>query len=290
MKNYANTTPIMTATDENMPQINDEMFADEINTAPAGKIKRSLALLGRHRMVFIVSLFIVLGVGYGVYGKYFHLTDAERAQKELVAAIEAVGKLMVLPQGDEPVLATVTDAEALIKQQAFFSGSINGDQLLLFPKNMKAIIYSPSREKIINAGPIEQQPNAEQTRNSGNAEQVQKTQQSSASVPQVSMPSAQEFAAVSALLTVEVRNGTNKTGYAATVAGQIQANNGYAVVKVGDAENKNYKKTIVVSRVSGGTKSQLVNALASTLSANVVSDLPSSEKNTEADVLVILGE
>lgn len=82
----------------------------------------------------------------------------EKAQKELAAAVVAVGELMILPEGDEPVLATVTDAEALTAQQAFFTGAIDGDQLLLFPKNLKAIIYSPSRNKIINAGPIEQSP------------------------------------------------------------------------------------------------------------------------------------
>jgi hypothetical protein len=81
------------------------------------------------------------------------LTDAE--QKALVSNYLAqVGKHMLLPQGDEPVVATVDDPGALIKQQAFFLGSVKGDVVLIFPKTQRAILYSPSRNKIVNAGPV----------------------------------------------------------------------------------------------------------------------------------------
>lgn len=103
----------------------------------------------------VAVVLIILG-GYFVYEKYFHLTPAERAKKELAAAVAGVSKLIILPQGDEPVLATVTDAKTLIAQQAFFAGSVNGDQLLLFPRNLKAILWSPSRNVIVNVGPIQQ--------------------------------------------------------------------------------------------------------------------------------------
>lgn len=81
------------------------------------------------------------------------LTGAE--QKVLVANYLAqVGKHMLLPVNDEPVIATVDDPVALIKQQAFFTGSVKGDVVLIFPKTQRAVLYSPSRNKIVNAGPI----------------------------------------------------------------------------------------------------------------------------------------
>lgn len=121
-------------------------------------IHRWILFKGKKKVVPLIMLVFIIGSAYGVYEKFFNLYDEERAQKELATAIAAVGQLMILPEGDEPVLATVTDAEALIAQQAFFAGSIDGDHLLLFPRSLKAIIYSPSRNKIINAGPIEQSP------------------------------------------------------------------------------------------------------------------------------------
>ncbi|MEI9966550.1 MAG: hypothetical protein WDN67_02790 [Candidatus Moraniibacteriota bacterium] len=36
-----------------------------------------------------------------------------------------------------------------------FTGSIDGDQLLVFPESRKAIIWSPTRKIIVNAGPIQ---------------------------------------------------------------------------------------------------------------------------------------
>lgn len=136
------------------------------NDAPSAKqILGVLFHFLKRKKLFVIAFVIIIAAGYGVYEKYFNLTDAERAQKELKAAMSAVSKHMILPEGDEPVLATVTDAEALAKQQAFFTGAVNGDQLLLFPRNLKAVIFSPSRNKIINAGPIEQQPTQQQAGN-----------------------------------------------------------------------------------------------------------------------------
>lgn len=119
-------------------------------------IQHLLSFIQKKKVISIIILVVIAGSAYGIYEKFFNLSDAERAQKELTTAIAAVSKHMVLPEGDEPVLATVTDAETLATQQAFFAGVANGDQLLLFPRNVKAILYSPSRDKIVNVGPIQQ--------------------------------------------------------------------------------------------------------------------------------------
>lgn len=243
-----------------------------------GQFFRALFGLLKRKKIFVIAFFVIISVGVGIYERYFNLTDAERAQKELKAAISAVSKHMILPEGDEPVLATVTDAEAIIKQQAFFTGAVNGDQLLLFPRNLKAVIFSPSRNKIINAGPIEQQLQAAANDQISNTKsQINSNDQN---------PNSQTS---SAILTVEVRNGTGKTGYASTAAEQIRASDGYSIVKVTDAAGKDYKKTIVVARAAADAQKPMVYSLAAILGADVVSELPSGEKNTEADALIILG-
>ncbi len=228
----------------------------------------------RRVAVMVVVVLVILG-GYFIYEKYFNLTPTEKAKKELAAAVAGVSKLIILPQGDEPVLATVTDAKTLIAQQAFFAGSENGDQLLLFPRNLKAVLWSPSRNVVVNVGPIQQQQSAVAN------------QQLTPNSPQ---PTAGANTAVqNTILTVEVRNGTGKTGYASTVADQIRANVGYSVIKVADAAKKDYPKTVVFSRAKNDNQKQLVNKLAAALNGDIVSNLPGGEKSTEADMLVILG-
>ncbi len=228
----------------------------------------------RRRIVAIVALVVIVLGGYVVYEKYFHLTPAEKAQKELAAAVAGVSKLIILPQGDEPVLATVTDAKTLIAQQAFFAGAVNGDQLLLFPRNLKAVLWSPSRNVIVNVGPIQQPQSASA------AAGIQTNTPASAPLTVATTP---------IILSVEIRNGTGKTGRASTVADQLRSNAGYSVTKVTDANKKDYTKTIVFSRVKDDSRKQAINTLAAMLNGDLVDKLPNGEKNTDADVLVILG-
>ena len=86
--------------------------------------------------------------------------QAEAQMKELV---DKVGKLIVLPKGEEPVVATINDAAALARDQVFYKGSQNGDMVLVYQKAAKAIVYSPSRDIIINVGPIFLQDQQAQT-------------------------------------------------------------------------------------------------------------------------------
>lgn len=84
------------------------------------------------------------------------------AQDQVKDLIAKVGKLVLLPTGEEPVIATINDAAGLIKQQPFYKGSQNGDVVLVYQKAAKAIVYSPTRNIIVNVGPVvlQDQPSA----------------------------------------------------------------------------------------------------------------------------------
>ena len=88
-------------------------------------------------------------------------TQVQQAQvKDLIAK---VGKLIILPTGEEPVVATINDAASLIKDQVFYKGAQNGDIVLVYQKASKAIVYSPTRNVIVNVGPIFLQDQQAQT-------------------------------------------------------------------------------------------------------------------------------
>lgn len=121
-------------------------------------------------ILLILVIVLAGGLGYVSYryyqmNKQFKTVADPKAQteanKQLVAeTITKVKKHMMLPIGEEPTIATITDAAALIKEQEFYKGAQNGDQVLLYMKAKKAIIYSPSRDLIVNAGPIYVNDNA----------------------------------------------------------------------------------------------------------------------------------
>ncbi len=79
---------------------------------------------------------------------------AAAAPEDANALLSAVGKLMTLPTDEPPVILEIKDPALLIAQQAFFTGSAAGDKLLVYQKNLKAIIYSPTRNIIVNSGPV----------------------------------------------------------------------------------------------------------------------------------------
>lgn len=111
---------------------------------------------------------VVIGVGgLWAYNQYMPKSNAAPVsqvdQAKIKDLISKVGKLVMLPTNEEPVIATINDASALTKEQVFYKGSINGDVVLVYQKAAKAIVYSPSRDIIVNVGPVvlqDQQPAA----------------------------------------------------------------------------------------------------------------------------------
>lgn len=67
--------------------------------------------------------------------------------------VAKVGQLVMLPDGDTPTVATVTDPEKL-KSQAFFANAQKDDKVLIFENSKKAILYRPSINKVIDIAPI----------------------------------------------------------------------------------------------------------------------------------------
>ena len=119
---------------------------------------------------FILGL--VLGGGslyaYNAYimknpAKIANQLEQAQAQAQMQDLVAKVGKLLILPTGEEPVVATITDAAALIKDQVFYKGAKNGDVVLVYQKAAKAIVYSPDRNVIVNVGPVFLQDQQAQT-------------------------------------------------------------------------------------------------------------------------------
>jgi len=76
------------------------------------------------------------------------------AQKEIMAIVEKVKRLMILPDNELPQMAEIRDAALAAKEQPFYTGAQNGDKILVYLTTRKAIIYSPARDLIVNVGPV----------------------------------------------------------------------------------------------------------------------------------------
>jgi len=97
-------------------------------------------------------LFLSIG-GMTYFYNQAHADPAKEARADLDKTVMQVGKLMVLPTDETPTLATVSDPEKL-RDQAFFANAMKGDKVLVYSNAKKAILYSPSLNKIIEVAPI----------------------------------------------------------------------------------------------------------------------------------------
>lgn len=108
-------------------------------------------------VLLILFLLVVVAAGAAVYF-YRQLSELKQdpqkvAQDEVDAVVERVGKIMVLPEGEQPTLATVAAPERL-KDQPFFAKAKVGDKVLLYANARKAILYDPVANKIVEVAPI----------------------------------------------------------------------------------------------------------------------------------------
>lgn len=112
---------------------------------------------------FLIALIIIVlaaGAGYFAYKYNQANNEAKRLSDPKVAAtqqvdnlVAQVGKLVELPSGQTPTVATVTDSKKLASQ-TFFKNAVNGDKVLIYTQAKRAVLYRPSTNKVIEIAPL----------------------------------------------------------------------------------------------------------------------------------------
>ena len=109
---------------------------------------------------FVIILLAIIIAIAGIIGTILFYNKYQ----ETDILVQDIGKLMVLPTGEDPTVATVTDATKLTSRN-FFKDVQNGDKLLAYTIAKKAILYRPSTNKIINIAPFNIDPSTTEINN-----------------------------------------------------------------------------------------------------------------------------
>ncbi len=112
------------------------------------KLNKKITIIISISAVAIIILAFI--PSYYFYSQYQNLkkNSQEAALEEARMLTAKISRLIELPVGEEPVLATVSD-KAKLKDQEFFIRSENGDKVLIYEKSRKAYLYRPSTGKLI---------------------------------------------------------------------------------------------------------------------------------------------
>lgn len=111
----------------------------------------------KNYIIFALIIFLVISTGAAYYF-YSQLTSVtgkpnQDARAEVKALVAKVGQLILLPDGEDPTVATVVDPERL-KDQPFFAKTKKGDKVLIYTGAKKAVLYNPESNKIIEVAPV----------------------------------------------------------------------------------------------------------------------------------------
>ncbi len=82
--------------------------------------------------------------------------NAEENKAAARAVVEQVRKLINIPSDVEPTVATIVDVEKLREKNPFYAKASNGDNLVITKD--RAILFSPSKNMIIDVVPVQIQP------------------------------------------------------------------------------------------------------------------------------------
>ncbi|MFZ5437689.1 MAG: hypothetical protein ACOZAK_01385 [Patescibacteria group bacterium] len=227
--------------------------------------KKKISLKTILRVVVVLGLMGFAGWSFLKYQQTKTQVDKlsnPEAQQEAIAkereeVLAKVGKLMILPEDEEPTIATVTDAEVLAQYQPFFRKATDGDKVIIYVQSGKSIIYSPDKNIIVNVGTISVQGN--------NALQLDTENP----------------------LNVEIRTGGASQERVDVLIEQLGK-----VVNVSNvvaAANQDYQGPVIVALTNDETRLQQAQIFAANLGVQLTTELPTGEAPSDAEVVVIVG-
>jgi hypothetical protein len=213
-----------------------------------------------NKVVKVGAILILIGAvaAAGYFFWKYKKASANLTTVEISELTKKIGKIILLPAGETPTLATVTDKTRL-EGQKFFKNSQNGDKVLIYAMASKAILYRPTNNQIIEVASI--------TTNDQN---------------QMALPTQ----AIKANLKIAIYNGTQMNGLATKWQKNVaQVLTNSEVVSKSSAK-ESYQATIVID-LKGNLSSE-AKELAAGIGAKI-SSLPTGEEKPDADLLVIIG-
>ena len=117
------------------------------------KLNKKFLIFSFLALILVLALFF----SFYFYRKYkllsTNLSNPQQVKQAVAETVKLVGKHFLLPEGEEPLLITVTDIEK-VKGQPFFAKAENGDRVLVYQNAKKAILYSPGKDRILEVGPV----------------------------------------------------------------------------------------------------------------------------------------
>jgi len=115
------------------------------------RIIKIIGFLKAYHLYFLIGGILFTSFTSIYYQYKFHDLSAnpqKAVQAETKKMLDKIGELIVLPQDEQPTIATVSDPEKL-KDQPFFAKAEKGFKVLIYANAGKSILYDPFENKVV---------------------------------------------------------------------------------------------------------------------------------------------
>lgn len=248
----------------------------------------SLPIHQRGGLTLVLGVLVLLLIAAIATAGYFYFQATRLASQpsqtdEIKGLVAEIGETFVLPEGEEPTLATVTDKEKLAGQ-AFFEKAENGDKVLIYSNAGRAILYRPSAKKIVDTTTVNvNSPPAETTAPAETTPAAPASETPAA----VSAPTEEKSGEAPA---ISVLNGGGVRGSAGQLADNLKSQ-GYVNVAAGNTE-KNYTGATIYYAIGLEQEAEALTGPVGEQYPNVkmAPADPSNPETTVAPLTIILGK
>jgi hypothetical protein len=258
-----------------------EVIVEEVIVEEKKALSSKMKILTqrKYQVGLLVLIIIVVGAlvaGYGFVNTNTGTDGGKLSPSQINSLISEVGDKMMIPKGETPTIATVTDVTKL-ENQPFFRNAQNGDKVMIFGSTNTAILYRPSIHKIVTVAPINAQTNPVA---SGNNPPPTGTPSGTITPTPNTQP-----------IKVVILNGTKVAGLAKKAESLIKSES-VNVVSLGNTFGDYAISSISnVSKPSKITDEQLQRIVNATKVKAKIITLPAGETAPEGvDVVLILGK
>lgn len=141
----------------------EEKIEKKVKATTKKVVKKKKSIL---KELFIVGAFSVLVAALIIVSlaytkeKNKKITSADiqaLQQQEVAMVLDEIAKHMILPEGVQPTVATITNVDNLRKEMPFFDNAENGFKVVVYEN--KAILFDPIRQIIVDVAPVYQRDN-----------------------------------------------------------------------------------------------------------------------------------
>lgn len=285
-------------------QTNEAVAAGSVHSdssASGGKSRKfnvdlRIVLVGLALAIIVFGSLGAAGYFYNEYKKIFQKTITP--VDELADVLEKVSRIVELPEGENPTLATVSDVSKLSGQK-FFEKAQNGDKVLIYTQASTAYLFRPATGKVINVSQLDVK-NEQPQEDSQASEQIVPEQISGETTEQFVAGDETETSSLEtestetlpdekpAVIKIALYNGSAKVGVTNTFENELAAKfENIEVVMKEKATKNDYQGNLVVDL--SGKNSELVKNIVDYFDG-IIGTLPDVEISpADADILVIVG-